>query len=51
MHAVVASPDGLQTIRREAAGAAADPAGIGKRLAEELARAGAMEILDGVREP
>jgi hydroxymethylbilane synthase len=49
MHGVVASPDGRRTIRREARGPQEDPAGVGARLAEELVRAGADEILAGVR--
>lgn len=49
MHGVVASPDGRRMIRREAAGPQEDPVGVGTRLANELLRAGAAEILDGVR--
>lgn len=49
MHAVVASPDGTQVIRSLASGPASDPAGLGRRVADELARAGAMQILDDCR--
>lgn len=46
---VVASPDGRRTIRRESAGRVDDPVGAGATLAADLVRAGAGEILDGVR--
>lgn len=49
MHGVVATPDGTRAIRRHVEGSASDPAGLGARLAEELARGGATEILDGLR--
>ena len=49
MHGVVAVPDGTRVIRRRVEGAAADPAGLGARLADELARAGATQILEAVR--
>jgi len=49
MHGVVATPDGKRVIRRGAEGTVRDPAGLGARLADELARAGAMEILDSIR--
>jgi hydroxymethylbilane synthase len=49
MIGVVATPDGARTIRREAAGPAGDPAAVGARLAGDLARAGALEILDRLR--
>jgi hydroxymethylbilane synthase len=49
MHGVVATPDGVRTIRREAAGPVSDPAAVGTALADALARAGALEILDGLR--
>jgi hydroxymethylbilane synthase len=45
VHGVVASPDGAQTIRGRASGPLTDAAGVGRRLADELARGGAMEIL------
>jgi hydroxymethylbilane synthase len=46
---VVASLDGRQTVRRTVRGPSADPASLGRRLAEELARGGATAILDEVR--
>ena len=49
VRAVVASPDGTQVIRSEASGPASDPAGLGRRVAEDLARAGARQILDNCR--
>jgi hydroxymethylbilane synthase len=49
MQAVVASPDGTRQIRRRLDGMASRPAELGKRLAEDLAEAGAIAILDEVR--
>ncbi len=49
MHGVVATPDGVRTIRREVVGPVGDPAAVGAQLAEALVRAGAMEILDALR--
>ena len=49
MHAVVATPDGRRAIRRDASGPVNDPAGLGTRLAGELVKAGALEILDRLR--
>jgi hydroxymethylbilane synthase len=49
MHAVVITPDGARAIKRRGRGIASDPAGLGTRLADELAAAGAMDILDAVR--
>jgi hydroxymethylbilane synthase len=49
MLGVVATPDGVRTVRREAVGPAGDPAALGAQLADALARAGALEILDGLR--
>ncbi len=49
MHGVVATPDGVRTIRREVVGPVGDPAAVGAQLAEALVRAGAMEILDRLR--
>jgi hydroxymethylbilane synthase len=46
--AVVASRDGARTIRRSARGAAAEAAAIGTRVATELERAGALELLNEV---
>ena len=45
MHGIVASPDGRQSVRREVAGPADAPAGLGVRLAAALADGGAMDIL------
>jgi len=49
LQGVVAWPDGRGAIRRRSAGSAADPAAAGARLADELLRAGAEEILNAVR--
>ena len=49
MRAVVSSVDGRRSIRRDGRGPAARPAELGRRLAEELAKAGAAAILDEVR--
>ena len=49
MHAVVATPDGRRAIRRDASGPIDDPGALGARLAGELVKAGALEILDRVR--
>jgi hydroxymethylbilane synthase len=49
MHAVVASVDGGRSIKRRATGPAAEPAALGRRLADDLVRGGALEILDAVR--
>jgi hydroxymethylbilane synthase len=48
IHGVVASPDGARVIRRDLAGTTSDPADLGRRLADELARAGARDILDAI---
>jgi hydroxymethylbilane synthase len=50
LHAVVASPDGRELIERRGRGLTSDPEGLGRRVADELARAGATVILDAVRE-
>lgn len=49
LRAVVASPDGSEVITREATGPVSDPAGLGRRVADELVGAGADRILDAVR--
>jgi hydroxymethylbilane synthase len=49
MHGVVATPDGVRTIRREVSGPVSDPAAVGAQLADALVRGGAMEILDRLR--
>ena len=46
--AIVAAPDGTQVIRAEAEGEAADAAEIGARVAEDLLKRGAREILAAV---
>jgi hydroxymethylbilane synthase len=48
LRAVVVSPDGSMLVRRETAGAVEEPESIGSRLAEELLRAGAEQILEAV---
>lgn len=45
LHGIVASPDGRDVVRRHVSGPAADPAGLGARLAEALAAGGAVGIL------
>jgi hydroxymethylbilane synthase len=49
MHGAVASPDGRRVIRCDVAGTTARPADLGRRLADELAGAGARDILDAVK--
>lgn len=49
MHAVVATPDGRRAITRQARGPSSDPVALGEHVAAELARDGALEILDAVR--
>lgn len=49
MHGVVATADGARIIRRTVEGPVSDPGGLGVRLADELVRGGATEILDAVR--
>jgi hydroxymethylbilane synthase len=49
MQAIVTTPDGSQRIRRAARGDAARPVELGRRLADELARGGAIEILNSLR--
>jgi hydroxymethylbilane synthase len=49
MHGVVATPDGTHAIRRSVEGSASDPAELGAKLAAELVRGGATQILDAVR--
>jgi hydroxymethylbilane synthase len=50
MHGIVASTDGTRVVKCHIARTATDPTGAGHELAEELARAGATAILDGVRQ-
>ncbi len=49
MQAIVTSPDGARQIKRRAEGDASRPAEIGRRLADDLAAAGAIAILNEVR--
>ena len=49
VRAVVCTPDGARAIRARAAGPASEAAGVGLRVAGDLAAAGAGEILDAVR--
>ena len=49
LQAVVCSPDGARVMRAHATGPAADAQTLGERVAEELARQGAQEILNAVR--
>jgi len=49
MQAIVTSPDGARVVRAGGTGEASDPADLGRRVADELANAGAIEILKEVR--
>ena len=49
MQGVVASPDGSRQVRRRIEGEAARAAELGRRLADDLAAAGAIAILNEVR--
>jgi hydroxymethylbilane synthase len=49
LHAMVATPDGRRVVRRSLSGTLDDPAALGARVAEELASAGAVAILDALR--
>jgi len=49
MHAVVTSPDGTRVLKSAARGSFARPAELGRRVADDLAKAGAIGILDEVR--
>jgi hydroxymethylbilane synthase len=49
MHGIVASPDGLRRLQAKASGPLTDPEAVGRHLAGELAREGAMEILEAIR--
>jgi hydroxymethylbilane synthase len=48
MHAAVASLDGARVVRRSMRGRASAPAELGRRLADDLAVAGARDILDAI---
>ena len=47
--AIVCSPDGRRIVRAQASGPATDPLALGDRVAGQLSRDGAVEILDEVR--
>src|SRR3982751_3731887 len=49
MQAIVTAPDGSKHVRRSADGDPADPVELGRRLAADLAAAGAIEILNSLR--
>jgi hydroxymethylbilane synthase len=49
LQAIVTSPDGARSVRRGATGDPSQPAALGRQVAEELARGGAIEILKEVR--
>ena len=49
MQAIVTSPDGAESVHRRSRGDALRPRDLGKRLADELAEAGAIAILEKVR--
>ena len=49
MQGIVTMPDGSRSVRRAARGDASRPVDLGRRLAEELAGAGAIEILNSLR--
>jgi hydroxymethylbilane synthase len=49
LQAIVCSPDGRRIVRARATGPAADPLALGDRVAGQLSREGAVEILDEVR--
>lgn len=49
MHAIVASPDGVRRIARSLRGPLSRPAELGRRVADDLAKAGAIAILNEVR--
>jgi hydroxymethylbilane synthase len=49
MQAIVAAPDGSSAVRRSARGPAARPAELGRQLASELEKGGALAILNSLR--
>ena len=49
LQAIVCSPDGRHVVRAQASGPAADPLALADRVAGQLSREGAVEILDEVR--
>ena len=49
MQAIVTSPDGSRSIRRQGEGRASDPVELGRRIAAALSAAGAIDILNSLR--
>jgi len=49
VHAMVATPDGSRVVRRTLSGSVDNPTALGARVADELASAGAIAILDALR--
>jgi hydroxymethylbilane synthase len=49
LHAIVCSIDGTRSVRAHASGPASGPLTLGSRVAEQLTREGAIDILDQVR--
>jgi hydroxymethylbilane synthase len=49
VHAIVASPDGRDAIRRTVKGSARSAAALGRKIADELVEAGAADILSAIR--
>ena len=49
VHAMVATPDGSRVVRRTLSGSVDNPTALGARVADELASAGAVAILDALR--
>jgi hydroxymethylbilane synthase len=49
LQAIVTSPDGSRVVRAGGTGDPAQPGELGRRVADDLARGGAMEILKAVR--
>jgi hydroxymethylbilane synthase len=49
VHAMVATPDGSRVVRRTLSGSMDNPTALGARVADELAGAGAIAILDALR--
>lgn len=49
LHAIVLSPDGATVLRAHGRGPASDPADLGRRVAADLAAAGALDVLEAAR--
>jgi hydroxymethylbilane synthase len=49
MHAIVCSADGSRAVRGHGRGSVSDAAGLGQRVADDMIRAGAVEILSELR--